>query len=42
MLFRGRDSPEKVVVKKNATAVGWASVRRSWRDDHQCFLKAEL
>lgn len=41
MLFRGRDRPERVVVKKNAT-VGWASVRRSWLDDHQCFLKAEL
>lgn len=26
MLFRGRDHPEKVVVKKNATTVGWASV----------------
>lgn len=24
MLFRGRDHPEKVVMKKNAT-VGWAS-----------------
>lgn len=26
MLFRGRDHPGKVVVRKNATAVGWACV----------------
>lgn len=26
MLFRGRDHPGKVVVRKNAAAVGWACV----------------
>jgi len=26
MLFQGRDRPEKVVMKKNATTVGWAAV----------------